>query len=246
MKFIEYNFSINLKEKNIIGIDEAGVGDYFGPLCSAAVLIPYQNVNKVVALGVKDSKKLTDKAVREIAEKLKSSGLIMYSIHHLTPKGYNSLNKKYNANVLKMFTHLNSFTNLEKKLTSYDYVFIDQYANKTSIEKYYEELIYANNWAKLTEINSEILLAHNAESVCPSVAAASVLARAEFLSLMDEMNEKYHIEFPFGSSKKVKEFAKKFFDKHNNDPNLINEVCKSSFKMKINDDDTGCYKLFSD
>lgn len=237
MKFIEYNFSHDLTGKDIIGIDEVGVGDYFGPLCCAAVFIPHENLEKVKELGVDDSKKISNEKIKYLAKKLKSSTLIKYSIHHLSPSGYNSLNKTYNANVLKMFTHLNAFRELTNKFVKdYDYVFIDQYSNKESIEKYYDELINVNNWAGLKPIKSDVFIATNGENYSLSVAAASVLARDYFLSYMENMNKKYMVNFPFGAGSKVKEFAIKFFKENNFDKNLINNVCKKSFKMGIEEE----------
>ena len=65
MKFIDanQNFDLDLNNKLIIGVDESGVGDYFGPLCAAAVLIPLNNYQKVLNLGVTDSKKISNNKI---------------------------------------------------------------------------------------------------------------------------------------------------------------------------------------
>ncbi|WP_027120397.1 ribonuclease HIII [Mycoplasmopsis lipofaciens] len=232
MKFIEYNFSIKLDDKNVIGVDEVGVGDYFGPLVSAAVFIPRENRQKLIDLGVKDSKKITDTKILEIAYKIKQ--LTKYAIHHLSPKGYNVLNKSYNANYLKMFTHLSSISQLQKTLSQIDFVFIDKYSNSKSIEKYFINLMKTNNWAKFPEIKGDILLAYKGESVSLEIACASILAREYFLNFMKKMNEQYNTIFPLGASNKVKEFAKTFFKNH---PNIQkNDVCKKSFKMDLEED----------
>lgn len=44
-----------------IGVDETGVGDYFTPVVSVACFIPKNNIDEIINLGVKDSKKLNDK-----------------------------------------------------------------------------------------------------------------------------------------------------------------------------------------
>src|SRR5207253_9176080 len=49
-----------------IGTDESGKGDYFGPLVSAAVYVDDQILELLAALGVKDSKLLSDKRAREL------------------------------------------------------------------------------------------------------------------------------------------------------------------------------------
>jgi len=56
----------------IIGTDESGKGDYFGPLVSAGVYVDKESAGKLLACGVKDSKKLSDsknlKFAHEIAK----------------------------------------------------------------------------------------------------------------------------------------------------------------------------------
>lgn len=232
MSFIEYTIDfIELKNKNIIGIDEVGVGDYFGPLCSAAVYVPYENIKELEKIGgIGDSKKLSDTKILSLAKKIKESNLVKYSIFHLTPNGYNSLNKNYNANYLKMFTHLKAFSKLSE--IKVDYIFIDQYSTKNSILKYYNDFVFKNNWANLKEFNSDVLLANKAESLHISVAIASILARADFLEFMKNMNIKYNVQFPFGAGNNVKEFAEEFFNSVGNDENIKIHTSKQSFDMK--------------
>ncbi|EIN14993.1 Ribonuclease HII [Mycoplasmopsis agalactiae 14628] len=236
MKFFDFVLESNLLEnKSIIGVDEVGVGDYFGPLCACAVFIDAKNVAKVAQLGIKDSKKLSDKKIKELALKLKNSKLISYSLAHLNPSGYNKLNKNYNANILKMFVHLKAINSLTAKLNNYkyDYIFIDKYASAENMLKYYNELVLINNWANFKEINGDVLIANKAESHSISVAAASILARDHFLTLIAKMNEEYNTIFPLGAGSKVSEFAKDFFAKHNYSDDVISNTCKKSFKMKI-------------
>lgn len=47
------------------------------------------------------------------------------------------------------------------------------------------------------------------------------------------MNEEYNIIFFFGVGKKVSEFVKDFFVKYNYSEDVILNICKKSFKMKI-------------
>ncbi|QSF13410.1 ribonuclease HIII [Mycoplasma sp. Mirounga ES2805-ORL] len=229
MKFYEYNHEFDLEGKLIIGVDEVGVGDYFGPLCSAAAYIPKENLQDVINLGVKDSKKLSDLKIKFLASKLKK--LVKYSVHQLSPKGYNTLNANYNANELKMFTHLNVITKLEQFVNDHELVFIDQYSTMNTIQKYYSKIVHENNWAKIPEIKKDVYLANKAEQICLEVAVASILARDFFLYKIDELEKKYGIKIPLGSSNKVKEFAKQLKD---NRPEInMKDICKMSFKMEI-------------
>ncbi|MBZ4203499.1 ribonuclease HIII [Mycoplasma tauri] len=233
MDFKDYDPSLLLNEKNIIGVDESGVGDYFGPLCASAVFIPLQNIEKVEELGIKDSKLITSsKKIKELANKLKNSGLIKYAISHLSPAGFNKLNNSYNTNVLKMFVHLSAINKVSESIDDIDYVFIDKYSNNNSIKKYYDTLIM-NNWANFKPIKCDVILANKAESLSVAVAAASILARDFLIKKMDQMNNQYNVVFPLGAGNNVKVFAFNFFKKHNFDKELINNTCKKSFKMNF-------------
>ena len=44
---------------NSIGSDEVGTGDYFGPIVVTATYVDKQNIDFLLELGVKDSKKMT-------------------------------------------------------------------------------------------------------------------------------------------------------------------------------------------
>lgn len=225
LKIENYTEKISLDNKNIIGSDETGVGDYLTPLVAAAVYVPSENVDKLLELKIKDSKELSDAKIQEIFPKMK--GLIHYSVNHLTQKGYNNLAKYMNAHEMKMFLHLKSITSLERiKDLKPDYIFIDAFASVDNINKYYENLMKSK--LKTDEIKSQIILAHKAENIHVSVAAASIVARYRFLELMKEQEEAVGMKFPLGTNQEVEkvaiEFCKQFGKK------ALYEIAKISFK----------------
>ncbi|WP_170218515.1 ribonuclease HIII [Mycoplasmopsis mucosicanis] len=223
MKFIEFNEQIDLKSNLIIGVDEVGAGEYFGPLIGAAVLIPIENKQKLINLGIKDSKALSDKKIIELAPKIQM--LCEYGVYTLTPKGYNNLIDSYNANELKCLSHLKS---IEKINSRADYIFIDQYSTLRSIEKYFERLLNVEFFA-LKSVSTDVILATKGEQKCLEVACASILARARLLQYQQQMSMDYGITFEKGSSNKTKEFAQWLWkNRPDINPYL---VCKKNFKM---------------
>ena len=58
----------NFASLSVIGSDETGTGEYFGPVTVAAVYVPKDKIALVQALGVKDSKQLTDDYVLKIQD----------------------------------------------------------------------------------------------------------------------------------------------------------------------------------
>lgn len=55
--------------KNVVGSDEVGTGDYFGPMIVAACYVDQAMMPLLKQLGVKDSKAMTDPEICEIAKK---------------------------------------------------------------------------------------------------------------------------------------------------------------------------------
>ncbi len=52
-----------------IGMDEAGKGDYFGPLCVAALFADVDGIKKLADMKVRDSKKISDDGILKMASK---------------------------------------------------------------------------------------------------------------------------------------------------------------------------------
>ncbi|QZE12273.1 ribonuclease HIII [Mycoplasma sp. Ms02] len=221
----------DLQNKAVMGVDETGVGDFFGPLVSCAAVVYPNQIKSLIALGVQDSKKYSDKQISQIAKKIKD--LVYYQIYHLTPKGYNSLKNgknQYNANELKFFSHAQAIALLNRKLNeNYDLIFIDQYSTFNSINKYYNKILVNNNWAQIDDVNKIAFFATKAESKHVAVACASIFARDYFIHARSEMVKKYNFDFPLGASietqKKVIEFEETYGTE------MLNEVCKTSFKI---------------
>ena len=131
-----------------IGVDETGVGDYFTPVVSVACFIPKNNIDEIINLGVKDSKKLNDKKIIAIAKKL--FNLVFYKKTILTQSGYNKLiESKINNNEIKTLIHANSINRLSNELNKKNNflysVIIDQYVlNESILEKHFNKLLSTN------------------------------------------------------------------------------------------------------
>lgn len=56
-----------------IGIDEAGKGDFFGPLCIAGVQADEAKIKELIAIGARDSKGIADTVIRKLSVKIKQA-----------------------------------------------------------------------------------------------------------------------------------------------------------------------------
>ncbi len=205
--------------ESYIGVDESGKGDFFGPLVIAGV-ISNEKINETfIKLGVKDSKKLSDKRVYELAEEIKK--VCLYDVVVIGPKRYNELTKNLNLNKLLAWGHARVIENLMKKSVERGLICSSAISDQFGDEKYLlESLMQMGKKIKIHQM-------YKAE-VDPAVASASIISRAKFLEELKKLSERYGIDFPKGASKKVIDFAVEFVKKYGKDE-LFN-VAKIHFK----------------
>ena len=203
---------------NQIGSDEVGVGDFLLPIIVVAAFVRGRDLKMLEQFGVKDSKKLTDEKIREIAPQL----LKKFFVSRLTldNEKYNELIAKgENLNSIKAKMHNRALLNMFKKFPDTRNIFVDQFVAES---KYFA---YLNDPNEQKVIN--IVFKTKGESYYPCVALASVIARYAFLLERDELNKKYKTNIPFGASSKVNEFAKMFVDKYGIEE--LNKIAKINF-----------------
>ncbi|MGM0413729.1 MAG: ribonuclease HIII [Bacillota bacterium] len=199
----------------LIGVDESGKGDYFGPLVIAGVYLDKKTAEKLSGYGVADSKSLSDKRIKKLAARIKNN--CEYSVVTIKNPRYNQLHKKIgNLNKILAWGHARVIENLLDKVDC-DNVLSDKFAKKYLIEN------------ALMEKGKEIKLEQKvrAESNL-AVAAASILARAEFVSRLQQLSDKYEIELPKGAANHIIDVGQEFVRKHGQEE--LKQVAKVHFK----------------
>ena len=200
-----------------IGSDEVGTGDFFGPICVCAAYVQAKDIKRLKALGIDDSKRLTDDQIRKLGKILINE--FEYSQLSLNNEKYNELvDKDMNMNEMKAKMHNRVLYNLKSKHASVKNVLIDQFVSE---DKYYK---YVNGEK---EIIFGVTFKTKGESYFPSVAVGSIIARYSFIQHMDLIGKKYGLEIPYGASGKVTEFAKKFVKKYGFDE--LDKIVKKNF-----------------
>lgn len=186
----------NIEELSIIGSDEVGTGDYFGPITVVAAYVKKEQMELLRELGVKDSKHLTDKQIVSIAKDLLHT--IPYSLLVLRNEKYNSLQEKgMSQGKMKAVLHNKALLNVMQKLEGkpLDGILVDQFC---------EPAIYFNHIAREKEqVKEKIYFATKAESLHLSVAAASILARYSFIKEMDKIGDSLGMTIPKGAGAQV-------------------------------------------
>lgn len=190
-----------------IGSDEVGTGDYFGPIVVCATYVAKDAIEKLQAIGVKDSKLLTDNQMIPMA--LKISEVVKYSIMILEPEKINNLNSNCsNLNFIKSYLHNKAILSLQKKLEEtdfYDAILIDEFTPK---DKYFDYLKHQS------VVERNVTLIPKGEKANIAIAAASVLARVAFLRELNKMNTTYKTTFLKGAGPEVDRCSISFVKTH--------------------------------
>lgn len=198
-----------------IGVDEAGKGDFFGPLCIGAVQADETGIKKLLDLGVKDSKRMSDKTVLDLAKKIKLT--VPHTIIRLMPKKYNELYTSFhNLNRLLAWGHATAIAELVEK-TGCREVLIDQFTSEPLVE----------NTLKKKNIETHLTQRPKAEAD-PVVAAASILARGAFLDGLELLSQQVGIPLPKGANSKIVETARTLVRQKGKE--ALGDVAKLHFK----------------
>ena len=198
-----------------IGIDESGKGDYFGPLVVAAVLVIPAVEPDLKLMQVRDSKRISDGRVLEMAPAVRQ--ICKHSIVAIGPERYNDLYAKIgNLNRLLAWGHARALENL-----------LGQADCALAISDQFGDERFILN--ALLEKGKRIQLIQRPKAEEDvAVAAASIVARAEFLIRLARLADGVGTTLPKGASPAVELAARMVVKKHGRD--RLSTIAKLHFK----------------
>ncbi|MGI8383120.1 ribonuclease HIII [Robertmurraya sp. P23] len=181
---------------SVIGSDEVGTGDYFGPITVVAAYVKREHIPLLRELGVKDSKGLKDDQITAIANQIKH--VIPYSLLTLHNEKYNQLQQSgMSQGKLKALLHNKAIGHVLNKIAPEkpEAILIDQFAKE---EVYYQYL----KGQKVIQ-RENVFFSTKAESVHLAVAAASILARYAFVQHFEKLSKEAGFVIPKGAGAQV-------------------------------------------
>ncbi|MGM7636455.1 ribonuclease HIII [Bacillus sp. Hm123] len=186
----------NFHSLSVIGSDEVGTGDYFGPMTVVAAFVKKEQIAMLQAIGVQDSKNLTDAQIINLAKQIVK--IIPYSLLILHNEKYNELQMQgMSQGKIKALLHNQALIKLNEKILPDrpEAVLIDQFAEKTTYYRYLKEQkrIFQEN----------VYFSTKGESVHLAVAAASIIARYAFVKEMDKLSKEAGFTIPKGAGSQV-------------------------------------------
>ncbi|HEY3761955.1 MAG TPA: ribonuclease HIII [Verrucomicrobiae bacterium] len=210
-----------------LGVDESGKGDFFGPLCIAGVYINEKIITAWKDVGIRDSKNISsDKKIAELADRIRKTPGCVVNAVAIGNEAYNRLyTKMKSVNTILAWGHARVIENLLGQKNRMDPLPVraisDQFAAKKSVLE--KALMAAGR-----EI--EFVQRHRAEEDL-AVAAASILARDEFVQGLARLEKQFGMKLPKGASSAVDAAAKELVGKFGADG--LAKVSKMHFRTAL-------------
>jgi len=181
-----------------VGSDESGKGDYFGPLVVASVRLDPQTASQLDAREVRDCKTMSDESVLRVAGALRRT--VPFAVARLDPPEYNARHARLrNLNPLLAELHAQAIGQIARPGLR---VVVDQFANERVLA------------AAVAKLGVRLEQRHRAESSEVAVAAASVIAREEFLRALAELSERWGVDLAKGAGPPTDRAARRFVALH--------------------------------
>ena len=197
----------------LVGSDECGKGDYFGPLIVAAVRLEPAQTKELRSSQVRDSKTMTDELCLRLGAALRTR--YPHAIARLDPPRYNAIYKTGKLNELLADLHEQAIRELAQPGVS---VLVDKFADEKLLKK------------RLADLDIKLMQRVRAEAV-PAVAAASVIAREQFLGALKELSDEAAVHLRKGAGDPVDVAAREYVALHGRSE--LGKVAKLHFKNTL-------------
>ena len=187
-RIIDEVLKIEKEYTYLLGTDEAGKGEWYGPLVVECVALKPGEINELRKLGVKDSKKLGKRRLLDLGDRLVRLKFIRKPLI-LMPETYNRSYRKFrlegkSLNDLMAWAHARAIKDLIGKLK---YERLKVIIDKFDLKKMEFRL------RDLDKTDVEVVQKIRGESEIP-VATASILAKYIFEKQVDELDKKFGID----------------------------------------------------
>jgi len=202
----------------ICGVDDAGRGPVIGPLVIAGVIIEEEKLDRLKMLGVKDSKQLLPSARTRLSKEI--PGVV--DGYHVLEIGCQELDKIVNR--APKFQRLNQ---LEAKVMAQvieklrpDMAYVD--SSDTRTER------FRNNILDCLSFTPRIVSEHKADVNYPVVSAASIMAKVQRDSRIEEIKKEYgEIGSGYAHDALTVKFLRGYYSEHGDFPPIVRRSWKT-------------------
>jgi ribonuclease HIII len=186
------------------GLDESGKGDLFGPVVAATVIAERPAIEAWRDAGVRDSKTIGDAQIVKLDELIRGTPGVVVETVYCGMEKYNELMQKPQANLNRLLAwqHARALeAGLQKK-----------WVGRGLLDQFTEQPLVQRELAKRGLERFNLEMRTKAESD-PVVAAASVVARAEYVRLMHQLSREFGDKLQKGAGALAKAQAAQIIEK---------------------------------
>jgi len=191
------------------GLDESGKGDFFGPVIAATVIADRAAIEAWREAGAQDSKKMTDGRIVALDKLIRATrGAVVRTCFCKTMARYNTLMSRPRANLNSLLAWQHA-TALSEALAAKPVAWglLDQFSEQPLVQRELKK-----THAAALPAGFELKMRTKAEED-PVVAAASIVARAEYVRQMHTLSERFGEPLQKGAGPLVKKQAAHLIDK---------------------------------
>jgi ribonuclease HIII len=186
------------------GLDESGKGDLFGPVVSATVVAERPAVEMWMKAGVRDSKSIVESQILKLDEVIRNTPGVVVEVVYCNMARYNELMAKPRANLNRLLAWQHAIA-LEKALQK-------KWVPRGLLDQFSKEPLVQKELVKRGQTKFVLDMRTKAEAD-PVVAAASIIARAEFVRQMKELSRECGEKLQFGAGPLVKAQAARIVER---------------------------------
>lgn len=199
------------------GLDESGKGDFFGPLVSACVIADGDMVRSWQAAGIQDSKRISgDRAILDLEKTIRGTRGVIIKVTFAGMRRYNKLYRTMGSNLNRLLAwmHAKSLDNAlaERRV---EWGMLDQFSKQPLVQRAMKDKTF--NLRMQTKAEAD-----------PVVAAASIVARAEFIRQMKKLSDVAGEPLLRGASGAVRQQAVRIVQAKGSD--VLADLAKLHFK----------------
>jgi ribonuclease HIII len=186
------------------GLDESGKGDLFGPVIAATVIADRTAIEGWIQAGVKDSKKIAESQIIKLDKVIRGTHGVAVSTCFCGMAKYNLLMSRPHANLNRLLAWQHA-TALTQALSV-------KKAPRGLLDQFSKQPLVQRELAKMGTKGFDLQMRTKAEED-PVVAAASVIARAEFVRQMHALSKAFGGPLQKGAGPLVKEQAMQIIER---------------------------------
>ncbi len=186
------------------GLDESGKGDLFGPVVAATVIAEKEAIEAWQQAGVRDSKTIADAQILKLDELIRDTPGVVVETRHMTMADYNHVMARPFASLNRLLAehHADALAAALKK----------KWVPRGLLDQFSKEPLVQREMKKKGLERFKLEMRTKAEED-PVVAAASVVARAEFVRVMRNLSREYGDKLLFGAGAQAKAQAAVLIEK---------------------------------